>query len=56
VIGAVPLLESWMLRAHGLPAAYLTLAAMSGVSGIANLFVMDRPPATTATVGDPHDE
>jgi MFS family permease len=56
VIGAVPLLTTHMLQSHGVPGAYVALAALSVVSVIANLFIMDRPPAASGQAGDVHDE
>jgi len=56
VIGGIPLLVTWVLQSHGLPASYMTLAALSGLSVIANLFIMDRPPADPTQAADPHDE
>ena len=57
VIGVVPLIVTRMLQAHGLAATYMTLAALSALSVIANFFTMDRPPATEARQAiDPHDE
>ena len=45
VIAVVPLASTWMLQAHGVAATYAVLAAMSAISVIANLFIVDRPPA-----------
>jgi MFS family permease len=46
VVALVPLISTWMLQYHGLPAAYATLCALSVVSLIANFFIVDRPPTT----------
>ena len=56
VIGTVPLIITRMLQSHGVPGAYMALAALSVVSVIANLFIIDRPPAAPAQAGDVHDE
>ncbi len=55
LIGAMPLVISRVLQGHGVVASYLTLAAFSGLSVIACLFIQDRPPASD-TAGDIHDE
>lgn len=48
VIVVVPEIATWMLQNHGLPATYLTLAAMSVVSVLSTLFISDRPPESAA--------
>lgn len=48
VIAVVPLLSTWVLLNHGLAMAELTLAAMSVVTVVANLFIVDRPPGADA--------
>ena len=48
VVTVTPLVTTWMLQAHGLPMAYAMLAALSAVSVIANLFIIDRPPGSEA--------
>jgi MFS family permease len=56
VIVLVPLVSTWMLQSHGLPATYAMLAALSAVSVIANLFIVDRPPesSSASTASDAH--
>lgn len=46
VITVVPIFSTWMLQAHGLIATYIALAALSALSVIANLFIIDRPPGS----------
>jgi MFS family permease len=56
VIVLVPLVTTWMLQSRGLPATYAMLAALSAVSVIANLFIVDRPPESSgaSTASDAH--
>jgi MFS family permease len=44
VIALVPLAASWSLQAYGVAGTYVLLAALSGVTVLANLFIVDRPP------------
>ena len=46
VIVLIPLVSTWMLQSHGLPAVYAMLGALSVASLIANFFIVDRPPRT----------
>jgi len=48
VVAAVPLITTWVLLTHGLPAAYLVLAAIAMVTVLGSLFVVDHPPGTPA--------
>lgn len=48
IIVVMPEIATWVLQHHGLPATYLTLAALSAVTVVACLFVIDRPPAAAA--------
>ena len=59
IVALMPLVSTWMLQSHGLPATYAMLAALSAVSVMANLFIVDRPPKpedalTTAETHDAH--
>jgi predicted MFS family arabinose efflux permease len=44
----MPLATNWLVHAHGLPATYMALAALSAVGVIANFFVIDYPPGSAA--------
>lgn len=44
VIVLVPIVSTWVLQSHGLPAVYAMLGALSALSLIANFFIIDRPP------------
>jgi MFS family permease len=48
VVATVPMITSWTLQAHGLQAAYLVLAAMTALTVLGSLFVIDRPPGVAA--------
>jgi MFS family permease len=48
VIGMVPLSITWILAQHGLIVCYLVLAALSAIPLVANFFVLDRPPGSSA--------
>lgn len=48
VIAVMPLAVTWMLQTHGVAMTYATLAALSAVSVVANLFIVDHPPGTGA--------
>lgn len=49
VVALVPLTISWVLQSLGLTASYWILAALSAVAIVANLFVINSPPATETT-------
>jgi MFS family permease len=44
----MPLVATWVLQTYGLAATYAMLAGLSGVSLLANLFIIDRPPGAEA--------
>jgi MFS family permease len=46
ILSMVPLLSSYMLRSHGLPATYGMLAVLAMITLIVNFFVIDRPPGS----------
>lgn len=48
IIALMPLVASWMLHNHGLPATYGLLVALSAVNLVANFFIVDRPPGQEA--------
>ncbi len=49
VIVLVPIVSTWVLQSHGLPAVYAMLGALSVASLIANFFIIDRPPETDSS-------
>ena len=51
---AVPIISAYMIHAHGLQAAYGALIALSFVTLIANLFIIDRPPGSQTDVPAAH--
>lgn len=50
LITLMPLVAIWMLQTHGVVMAYAMLAAFSAVSLLANIFIVDRPPAQEAAL------
>ena len=44
MIAVMPLVSTWTLQKYGVPSTYLTLAAISVIAVVANLFVIDMPP------------
>jgi predicted MFS family arabinose efflux permease len=50
VVTLVPIISLWGLRSFGIEGTYLTLAAICGISLLANLFVIDRPAEVEAAV------
>jgi predicted MFS family arabinose efflux permease len=49
VVALVPLASSWTLQSFGLTVTYWSLAAVSAIAVIANLFVVDHPPGDEAS-------
>jgi MFS family permease len=52
IIVVMPEIATWVLQHHGLPATYLTLAGLSAVTVISNLFIIDRPPSAASATAD----
>lgn len=44
MMSLMPLVATWMVQSHGLTMTYAMLAALSAVSLVANVFVVDHPP------------
>ncbi len=53
VITVMPLVTVWMLQKHGLPQTYFLLAGMAAASFLANLFIIDKPPAYDPDAEEP---
>ena len=49
LVSLVPLASSWTLQSFGLTVTYWTLAGLSAVAVIANLFIIDQPPGDEAS-------
>jgi cyanate permease len=56
VITLMPLAATWALQSFGLPTTYGMLAGLSGVSLLANLFIVDRPPGSEGVGAAPGGE
>jgi MFS family permease len=50
LISLLPLISTFTLRKYGLSGSYATLAALSGLSLIANFFIIDRPPGSETDI------
>lgn len=48
VVALVPLASSWTLQSFGLTVTYWSLAGMSAIAVMANLFIVDHPPGDEA--------
>ena len=49
VVALVPLASSWTLQSFGLTVTYWSLAGVSAIAVLANLFIVDQPPSEAIT-------